>query len=582
MTIEEQKKKFRENKTIYDAIGKDTSIENRADVQKKFVNSLNNPATSSTGITSFSESQNVKNADAVRDKNAANVQSLTSKKSLVDQSVYDTMGSEFKAPTEVAKANAYLSAQLKQIQNGKTSYTDQINELMNSISGRDKFSYDVENDTLFQQALASAMQSGRTAMQDTMGQAASLTGGYGSSYATSAANQAYNAMIEDAYANLPQYYQMAFDAYQAEGDELYRQLNMYTAADESEYGRMLNAYNVTNDYRNRAYDEAYTAFRDTKTDAYNTANLRMSEDQQLVNNAMTAYNVAADTADNLYSREFDKWSANTELALNDRNYNRGVYESDRSFDEGVRQYNDSNYWKNYWNQVDNDYRNASLALDEDYRRDSLALDEKYRRDSLAQDESQFNQQQALRLNEYALNTGDKDFNGVLDENELDYIRQLQESATINAGGTEAEPEYVSVIESRVKNLKNNDAIFAEIDKAQEKYDFDDDVKEQLLNKYALQPLTSRQYTLANRSSVEDKNKKANMVFEDEYGNQYSAETLFYDIVEEELGTRSLEKLSPEGEKAVLRAYNFVNKVIQQNGFNKTLDIPEVTTISKKK
>jgi hypothetical protein len=106
------------------------------------------------------------------------------------------------------------------------------------------------------------------------------------------------------------------------------------------------------------------------------------------------------------------------------------------------------------------------------------------------------------------------------------------------------------------------------------------VKEQLLDKYALQPLTSRQYTLANRNSVEDKN--SNMVFEDEYGNQYSAETLFYDIVAEELGTKSLENLTSEGEQAVLRAYNFVNKVIQQNGFNKTLNIPQVTTIIKKK
>ena len=40
-----------------------------------------------------------------------------------------------------------------------------------------------------------------------------MTGGYGSTYATTAGNQAYNAFIEDAYDNLPQYYQMAMEAY---------------------------------------------------------------------------------------------------------------------------------------------------------------------------------------------------------------------------------------------------------------------------------------------------------------------------------------------------------------------------------
>ena len=80
---------------------------------------------------------------------------------------------------------------------------------MGQIQNRDKFSYDVDNDVLFQQYLASSMASGKTAMQDTMGQASALTGGYGSTYATSAANQQYNAYIQDAYNNLPEYYQMA-------------------------------------------------------------------------------------------------------------------------------------------------------------------------------------------------------------------------------------------------------------------------------------------------------------------------------------------------------------------------------------
>ena len=86
---------------------------------------------------------------------------------------------------------------------------------MTQIQNREDFEYDVDKDPLFQQALASAMNSGKTAMQDTIGQASALTGGYGSTYATSVGNQAYNAYIEDAYNNLPEYYNMALQAYQA-------------------------------------------------------------------------------------------------------------------------------------------------------------------------------------------------------------------------------------------------------------------------------------------------------------------------------------------------------------------------------
>jgi hypothetical protein len=187
--------------------------------------------------------------------------------------------------------------------------------MMDKISGRDKFSYDVDNDPLFQQALASAMNSGKSAMQDTIGQASALTGGYGSSYATSAANQAYNSFIEDAYNNLPQYYQMALEAYNAEGDELYRQLDMYNAADEKDYGRMMNAYEATGTYRDRLYNEAYQQFRDSKSDAFASANLQLSEHGQLSNDALNLYNAYVNEADKMYEREFQKWDSEVRNAM---------------------------------------------------------------------------------------------------------------------------------------------------------------------------------------------------------------------------------------------------------------------------
>ena len=200
----------------------------------------------------------------------------------------------FAPSQEYLDAMAYTQGLLYKINSGRTSYTDKVNAMMDTIAGRDKFSYDFNTDPLFQNALASAMASGQTAMQDTMGQAAALTGGYGSSYATSAANQAYNNYVQDAYAQLPEYYKLALDAYTREGDELYRQLGMYNDADDKEYGRLTNAYGLNYQKAQDMYGQEYNNYWDTTNanigiDQYN-ANLAMKVNEENYQRAKDAYN----------------------------------------------------------------------------------------------------------------------------------------------------------------------------------------------------------------------------------------------------------------------------------------------------
>jgi hypothetical protein len=158
---------------------------------------------------------------------------------------------------------------LDKINTGKTSYSDKVDAMMAKIEGRDPFSYDFNTDPLFQNMLGSAMASGQTAMQDTMGQAAALTGGYGSSYATSAGNQAYNQFVQNAYSQLPEYYKLALDAYTREGDEMYRQLGMYNDADDKEYGRLSNAYGLNYQKAQDMYGQEYSNYWDTANYNFN-------------------------------------------------------------------------------------------------------------------------------------------------------------------------------------------------------------------------------------------------------------------------------------------------------------------------
>ena len=195
----------------------------------------------------------------------------------VSQSTMDVINTPFQSSTAYQEAMKYTNQLLEQLSSGRTSYTDQINTLMEQIQNRDKFEYDVDQDMLFQQYLTSSMASGKTAMQDTIGQASALTGGYGSTYATSAGNQQYNAYIQDAYNNLPEYYNLALEAYQMEGEEMYNQLGMLNQADATEYERLYNSWNANFSNAQNMYQNEYSAWQDTINNAFNVAGMQNSD-----------------------------------------------------------------------------------------------------------------------------------------------------------------------------------------------------------------------------------------------------------------------------------------------------------------
>ena len=56
---------------------------------------------------------------------------------------------------------------------------------------RDPFQYNAADDGMYQQMVDRYIQQGKMAMQDTVGQAAAMTGGYGNTWAQNAGQQAY-------------------------------------------------------------------------------------------------------------------------------------------------------------------------------------------------------------------------------------------------------------------------------------------------------------------------------------------------------------------------------------------------------
>ena len=120
--------------------------------------------------------------------------------------------------------------------------------------GRDPFSYDFNADALYHQYKDMYMKQGQMAMQDTMGQAAAMTGGYGNSYAASVGNQAYQQSLQQLNGVIPELYQLALSKYNMEGQQISDALaalgadrEAYMQDWQSGYDRLVDAYNIASD-----------------------------------------------------------------------------------------------------------------------------------------------------------------------------------------------------------------------------------------------------------------------------------------------------------------------------------------------
>ena len=139
----------------------------------------------------------------------------------------------------------------------ESKWTDQVNGIIDKILNRESFSYDFNSDPLYKMYAEQYQRLGKLAMEDTMGQAAALTGGYGNSYASTAGNQAYQAYLSQLNDVIPELYGMALDRYNMEGQELYNQYGMLSAQEQQEYGRYMDGYNqwlAERDYATGRYD----------------------------------------------------------------------------------------------------------------------------------------------------------------------------------------------------------------------------------------------------------------------------------------------------------------------------------------
>ena len=185
----------------------------------------------------------------------------------------------------------------------QSTWQDQLNDIINRINNREDFSYDLNGDALYQQYKDQYTTQGKLAMMDTMGQAAALTGGYGSSYGQAVGQQAYQGYLQQLNDRIPELYQLALSQYNAEGDEMYNQASLLAGMEDQEYGRHRD---LVSDY--------YTEL-DRLTGAHNTE--RDYDYNQWYNNLMYQYQTDRDKiADEQWQAQFDEAKRQFDLQYN--------------------------------------------------------------------------------------------------------------------------------------------------------------------------------------------------------------------------------------------------------------------------
>lgn len=183
----------------------------------------------------------------------------------------------------------------------ESSYSQRIDDLLNQILNRDSFSYNAEEDPLYQQYRSTYQREGDRAMNDTLAAAASSAGGM-NSYALSAAQQAqnyYGAQLGD---KIPELYQLAYQMYLNDIDLQMQDMGLLQQMDDTQYGRYRDTMSDWRDDR----DFAYGAYRDDMGDYQWNQNFEYNAGRDFVNDSRYDDEIAYDREQSARDDAYDR------------------------------------------------------------------------------------------------------------------------------------------------------------------------------------------------------------------------------------------------------------------------------------
>ena len=321
---------------------------------------------------------------------------------------------EYSESERVQASRSYLDSILNSKPGDFTFDDTALNDVYNKIMNREDFSFDLNSSALYQQYKDQYQALGQQAMMDTMGQASAMTGGYGSSYATSAGQQAYQNQLQNLNNIIPELYGMAMQQYQMEGQQMLDQYGIASDQRNFAYGQYRDS--VADWQNDRAF--AYSQYADERNfdwgqymDKYsnwlNTQNLNLNaystfwgqdfnKYESELNRAGNLASMAQSDYFNYWDQEFSKYNSDLSKNIDLAKMAQGDYQYASDFD--YRTFRDSvedNKWaagmynSDWWNGVNNDMNiwrennaNAFNAANFDFNVASHNADSRYKYNSL--------------------------------------------------------------------------------------------------------------------------------------------------------------------------------------------------------
>lgn len=122
----------------------------------------------------------------------------------------------------------------------QSKWASSIDDVLAQLLNPQEFTYDPNTDPLYLMLRDQYARDGKLAMEDTMGQAAQLTGGYGNSHAQMLGQQTYQGYLQSVNDMMPELREQARADYDAQNDALLQQLSLMMDQDSQDYSRYLD------------------------------------------------------------------------------------------------------------------------------------------------------------------------------------------------------------------------------------------------------------------------------------------------------------------------------------------------------
>ena len=264
--------------------------------------------------------------------------------------------------------SAYLKDMWNTISNWQTPTWDKTNnawwnkltDTTNALENREKFSYDVNGDALYQQYKDQYMTQGNMAMMDTMGQAASMTGGYGNSYAQSVGQQTYQGYMQQLTDKIPELWQMAYNKYTQEGQEMKDLISIYGSLYNTEYGEHRDAVTDSNNERSNLLnmygiksDEEYGQWSDGEQ-------MKLTASQQQYQKLADQLGISTEQAKYLYDIAYQSQLDNYQTGYQEK---RDII-ADQQWQKEFNEQKQSNSLRAQLSALQEQYKNGYISIDD--------------------------------------------------------------------------------------------------------------------------------------------------------------------------------------------------------------------------